>query len=309
MFIHFTYNFIDTSEQFDIGTFARYIKIKYQANPLFNKFNIRMYFSYLDKTVTTIQEWLSQHDSSSEIYILMSEELKSYLELINQTKQLLYSSKPTTDLMLCLVNLFSDLKSKRDYEQKTMEISNLHEKLEDIFIETGFLHYITTNLSQNSQLMVVAGAAHVRKIVDHLINKLNYSVVSAMSPHSGNDPKNLGLICQSINQNLIHAINAFLAKSEVAHSASSAYASCASAAAAPASDYAVTGASSPSEDAMQMMQEKLNHLQVTENVCANCKKAATNEIKLSKCSRCKAVSYCSKECQKADWKMHKQSCS
>ncbi|EPQ54266.1 hypothetical protein GLOTRDRAFT_78210 [Gloeophyllum trabeum ATCC 11539] len=37
---------------------------------------------------------------------------------------------------------------------------------------------------------------------------------------------------------------------------------------------------------------------------------ASREVKrLQKCSRCKAMAYCSKECQKADWKSHKQACS
>ena len=50
--------------------------------------------------------------------------------------------------------------------------------------------------------------------------------------------------------------------------------------------------------------EKLKYL------CMNCKQGADKErgIKLSKCSVCKIVSYCSKECQKADWKNHKKAC-
>ena len=30
---------------------------------------------------------------------------------------------------------------------------------------------------------------------------------------------------------------------------------------------------------------------------------------VKKCSKCKKVSYCGKECQKKDWKDHKRSCS
>lgn len=40
-----------------------------------------------------------------------------------------------------------------------------------------------------------------------------------------------------------------------------------------------------------------------ENKCNNCFKKA-NKI----CSQCKLVNYCSKECQKNDWKVHKHKC-
>lgn len=43
--------------------------------------------------------------------------------------------------------------------------------------------------------------------------------------------------------------------------------------------------------------------------CLNCGKTARDIGKLlSKCSRCKKVSYCSKDCQRADWKGHKNFC-
>ena len=40
--------------------------------------------------------------------------------------------------------------------------------------------------------------------------------------------------------------------------------------------------------------------------CWNCSKSSKENLK--RCSRCKAVSYCSVECQRADWSAHKSSC-
>ena len=39
--------------------------------------------------------------------------------------------------------------------------------------------------------------------------------------------------------------------------------------------------------------------------CANCKKFG---FKFKKCSACQSVYYCSRECQKSDWKKHKKVC-
>ena len=44
-----------------------------------------------------------------------------------------------------------------------------------------------------------------------------------------------------------------------------------------------------------------------ENMCHACQKAA-QDTTLKKCSRCKKVKYCSKECQVKDWKNHKKHC-
>ena len=44
-------------------------------------------------------------------------------------------------------------------------------------------------------------------------------------------------------------------------------------------------------------------------VCAVCRKDNTDpSTPLQRCARCKTQCYCSRECQKADWKMHKKSC-
>lgn len=42
--------------------------------------------------------------------------------------------------------------------------------------------------------------------------------------------------------------------------------------------------------------------------CAVCKKKEEESAKLLYCSKCKAVTYCSRECQKADWRQHKTVC-
>jgi tetratricopeptide (TPR) repeat protein len=53
--------------------------------------------------------------------------------------------------------------------------------------------------------------------------------------------------------------------------------------------------------------------QTDTNCCANCDAShdphhSVHHCILSKCSRCKIVSYCSKECQIQDWKRHKPNC-
>src|SRR6056300_1567949 len=45
-----------------------------------------------------------------------------------------------------------------------------------------------------------------------------------------------------------------------------------------------------------------------DEVCANCGKAAVDDVKLKICTACKLVKYCSVECQKNHWSKHKKAC-
>lgn len=42
--------------------------------------------------------------------------------------------------------------------------------------------------------------------------------------------------------------------------------------------------------------------------CANCHRAASPDVSLRECASCHTVKYCSRGCQRADWKAHKKSC-
>jgi len=53
--------------------------------------------------------------------------------------------------------------------------------------------------------------------------------------------------------------------------------------------------------------EQVNNDEV-EEVCANCGKAAVDNIKLKICTACNLVKYCSVECQKNHRKQHKKAC-
>jgi hypothetical protein len=46
-----------------------------------------------------------------------------------------------------------------------------------------------------------------------------------------------------------------------------------------------------------------------EMICSTCKKQEDEENTLMKCSVCRVASYCSTECQKADWASHKAGCT
>lgn len=42
--------------------------------------------------------------------------------------------------------------------------------------------------------------------------------------------------------------------------------------------------------------------------CNHCNQWYADDYKLRKCSACKSVYYCDRKCQKADWKVHKETC-
>ncbi|KAB8209300.1 hypothetical protein BDV34DRAFT_232543 [Aspergillus parasiticus] len=46
----------------------------------------------------------------------------------------------------------------------------------------------------------------------------------------------------------------------------------------------------------------------TAAVCKVCAKESSNDTTLKRCAKCKTQWYCSRECQKADWKTHKKTC-
>jgi len=43
--------------------------------------------------------------------------------------------------------------------------------------------------------------------------------------------------------------------------------------------------------------------------CASCAKTASSGVSLRRCAKCLTTQYCSRDCQKADWKQHKKVCA
>lgn len=43
--------------------------------------------------------------------------------------------------------------------------------------------------------------------------------------------------------------------------------------------------------------------------CAFCDKTASPDVSLKRCAKCQTTQYCSRDCQKADWKQHKKLCT
>lgn len=48
--------------------------------------------------------------------------------------------------------------------------------------------------------------------------------------------------------------------------------------------------------------------QLANTICRKCRKSPTGTQKFQRCSGCKQVQYCSKDCQRGDWKQHKKFC-
>lgn len=63
----------------------------------------------------------------------------------------------------------------------------------------------------------------------------------------------------------------------------------------------------PKFDKFIEQRQSTTLLQLTPKACANssCDRIAINRGDFKRCSKCKAVWYCSVECQKADWRRHK----
>lgn len=58
-----------------------------------------------------------------------------------------------------------------------------------------------------------------------------------------------------------------------------------------------------------MKAKKLQEIKNRESKCRNCERTKhVSGADLSVCARCRVVKYCSVECQKAHWNVHKKEC-
>jgi hypothetical protein len=57
------------------------------------------------------------------------------------------------------------------------------------------------------------------------------------------------------------------------------------------------------------IDEIMRGLNSASNECRNCQKKSSDGTNLLTCSRCHFAKYCSVQCQRADWKVHKKACT
>lgn len=62
------------------------------------------------------------------------------------------------------------------------------------------------------------------------------------------------------------------------------------------------------ENIFQKLEYLVDAVDESQPRCKNCDKSQTSIAKMKTCSGCRVARYCSRECQKADWKTHKQEC-
>ena len=66
----------------------------------------------------------------------------------------------------------------------------------------------------------------------------------------------------------------------------------------------------PESDRPSQRQEQNDVEESVSEACAGCKKPQSElTIPLKRCAKCQTQRYCSRECQKADWKVHKKVCA
>ncbi|KAE8440743.1 hypothetical protein EG329_006622 [Mollisiaceae sp. DMI_Dod_QoI] len=67
---------------------------------------------------------------------------------------------------------------------------------------------------------------------------------------------------------------------------------------------------SPTGPASEHQTEASSSSTILTKKCANCGTSETDPEKpLKPCSKCQTVRYCSRDCQKKDWKVHKKTCA
>ncbi|CAB9501496.1 expressed unknown protein [Seminavis robusta] len=59
----------------------------------------------------------------------------------------------------------------------------------------------------------------------------------------------------------------------------------------------------------ELTEETDKYVRAAMEHCNNCGKLKDEVERLQKCANCKSARYCSKECQKTDWKRHKKRCT
>ena len=253
---------------------------------------IKHYFDALDNTwEPTIAKWAKQLGEDHPLYNYFIQQQQEFNKSIKQVKNELRSFDQNTKIIVAIVSLLQKEKSKEKVLSRFRELQTLFlKKIDFKYIELGFFVKILKDQEKNPKTMIIAGHAHTQQLTSMLL-KSGYSVKTQASVFQNGyirtTPQFRGVFFNRL-LNFVVSKEDRCSEEEIQEMIRN------------ASDEATNSS------ARHRAPKELTHKKVS--TCNTCRKEKTEHQKLQQCSRCKAVSYCSRACQKKDWKQHKTKC-
>lgn len=259
-----------------------YKKIKVSLLKDFEDLSAEDYFQDLDKLNFFCAEIINKYSLSD----WFSEFKKIYEIFLNDITFVKNVIKEGTFISSLINYIEKNSKISSKAKDLVIELQNIFlNKLNFLPADIGFLDLILESQLKGAQTILIAGDLHVQTVSEVLQSK-GYNVLEHESLVTYNkDSALVGEFSPSFHDNYYKSILILLPEDLSAE---------------------IQSIVSLMNDSI--FQESADKLIVAESdKCLNCN-ISSSKKKLLYCSRCKKAAYCCKECQKANWPVHKSVC-